>query len=117
MPTVETRFLELTKIAEHLAKRDEGEKLRGPPLRDRISRIAGKGRGIKRDFCGATADLWDSVRNPLTHNVKTFRDIGRSPEVEMPKLEEIVIAMVQAVVIAWRNEQFGLDPYASLLEP
>lgn len=116
MPTPETRFLELTKIAEHLAKRDEGEKLRGPLLRDRISRIAAKGRDIKRDFCGATADLWDSVRNPLTHNVTTFRDIGRSPAVEMPKLEEIVIAMVQAVVIAWRNEQFGLNPYASLLE-
>jgi len=117
MPTAEARFLELTKIAEHLAKRDKTERLQGRSLRERIARMAGKGRDAKTDFLGMTTDLWDNARNPLTHKVATFSDIGRDSALDIPKLEEIVIRMVQAVVIAWRNEQFGLDPYASLLEP
>jgi hypothetical protein len=32
-------------------------------------------------------------------------------------MERIVINMIEAVVIAWRNEQFGIDAYGSLLEP
>jgi hypothetical protein len=30
-------------------------------------------------------------------------------------MERIVIDMLQAIVIAWRDEQFGIDPYTALL--
>jgi hypothetical protein len=32
-------------------------------------------------------------------------------------MEQIVVNMIQAVVIAWRNEQFGIAAYDYLLEP
>lgn len=114
MPTPENRFLELVRMAEHLAKKDDAQKLQGAVLRERIAKIAHQGWEPQRDFLGTTTDLWTNVRNEFTHRTATFSEIGRDPATEIPRIEEVVIGMVRAVVIAWRNEQFGVDPYAAL---
>ncbi|MEH1960729.1 MAG: hypothetical protein V7L05_12760 [Nostoc sp.] len=59
--------------------------------------------------------MWKHVRNPLTHSVDTFTSIARDPKQDIPNMERIVIDMLQAVVIAWRDEQFGTGAYTSLL--
>lgn len=33
----------------------------------------------------------------------------------MSNMERIVVNMIEAVVIAWRDEQFGIDAYDSLV--
>jgi hypothetical protein len=111
------RFLELARIGEHLAKKDHVEKLRGPALRERITRIATKGRFSKKGIEPVVVDLWDNVRNPLTHSAAAFSSLGRDSVGDLKWLEEIVIAMIRAVVMAWRNKQFGIDPYEHLLQP
>jgi hypothetical protein len=53
----------------------------------------------------------------MTHSVTSFSSFGRDPTLDLPQMEEIVIQMVRAVTIAWRNEQFGIAPYDFLLAP
>ena len=113
----EARFLRLGSLAEHLAKKDEVDHFKGQELRNRIARIASKGWNKKSDILHIVKDLWDNARNPLTHSVETFSSIKRDPTLDIPNIELIVINMIQAVVIAWRNEQFGIAAYDSLLEP
>jgi hypothetical protein len=112
---LEARFLRLASLAEHLAKKDSTEYLKGSKLRTRIAQIAQFGWNEKTDVLSITTQLWDHVRNPLTHSVETFASIGRDPEQDIPNMERIVIDMLQAIVIAWRDEQFGIDPYTALL--
>lgn len=117
LQSLETRFLRLGSLVEHLAKRDENEYLKGKELRNRIARIAEKGWNTKGDVLSVATDLWDNARNPLTHSVETFSSIRRDPALDIPNMEQIVVNMIQAVVIAWRNEQFGIAAYDYLLEP
>lgn len=111
----EARFLRLASLAEHLAKKDVTERLQGLELRNRIAQIAQSGWDEKSDVFNVVKDLWKHVRNPLTHSVETFTSIARDPKQDIPNMERIVIDMLQAVVIAWRDEQFGTDAYTSLL--
>ena len=96
------RFLELARIAEHLAKRSGAEKLRGHLLRDRISQVAAKGWMAEGSIDAAVVvDLWDNVRNPLTHSAAPFPSINRDAAGDLMKMEEIVVGMIRAIVIAW----------------
>jgi hypothetical protein len=112
---LEARFLRLASLAEHLAKDDSATYLQGDKLRKRIAKIAQSGWYEKSDILDIVKDLWAHVRNRLTHSVETFASIGRDPVPDIQNMERIVVNMIQAVVIAWRNQQFGLDPYKSLL--
>jgi hypothetical protein len=112
----EPRFLRLAAIAEGLAKRDRGERLQRAKLREHIALIAESGsRTNQDDVRTVTTDLWHNARNPLTHSTETFASIGRDSDLDMSKMERIVVNMIEAVVIAWRNEQFGIAAYDSLL--
>ncbi len=71
--------------------------------------------GTRNDFLKLTSDLWDNVRNPLTHSVTSFTSLGRDPALDLTQMEEVVIQMVRAVTTAWRNEQFEINPYDFLL--
>jgi hypothetical protein len=113
--SLEARFRQLAGIAEDLAKRDKAERLSGERLRDYIAKIAENGWRAVDDVRAVTRDLWDNARNPLTHSVETFASIGRDANLDIDNMELIVVNMVEAVVIAWRNERFGIDAYDSLL--
>jgi hypothetical protein len=114
--SLEARFRHLAAIAEDLAKRDRGEWLRGKKLREHIAQIAENAwRANLDDVRTVTTDLWDNARNPLTHSVETFASIGRNPDLDISNMERTVVNMIEAVVIAWRNEQFGIAAYDSLL--
>jgi hypothetical protein len=53
---------------------------------------------------GTTEDLWDHARNPLTHSTETFTSIGKDCLHDIATLERIVINMVEATVLDWRDE-------------
>lgn len=110
-----TRFLRLAAIAEHLAKRNSDERLKGPKLRDRIAHIAQMGWHSKDDILNVATDLWDNVRNPFTHSVETFTSLGRDSTTDILNAERIVVNMIQAVVMAWRTQEFDTDAYDYLL--
>ncbi len=110
-----TRFVRLGTLAEHLAKKEPSERYQGRILRERIAKIAQSGRYSDEDILSTTIDLWDNVRNPLTHSVESFAEIGRVAEEEIARLEKLVINMLQAVTTAWKLEEFVGDPYAYLL--
>ena len=104
IPSAEARFLRLASIAEHLARGKSGERLKGPNLRSRIAEIAGRGWRKNTTILQTTTDLWDNARNPLTHSTETFPSLSRSGDSDIAALEGIVINMIEAVVIQWRNE-------------
>jgi len=111
----ETRFSRLAVIAEDLAKRRNDERLQGSNLRDRIAQIAQMGWDSKDDTLDVAKDLWGSVRNPLAHSLATFASLNRDPATDILNIERIVVNMIEAVVIAWRNEEFDIDAYDYLL--
>ena len=114
--SMEARFRQLATIAEHLAKRNENERIFGKKVYGPIAQIAQKGWHTEDDFLSVVTDLWKNTRDPLSHSVETFASIGRNPMSDILKIERVVVNMIEAVVIAWRNEQFGIDAYDSLLE-
>jgi hypothetical protein len=112
---LEARFVRLASLAEHLAKKDSKDERRGHKLRYPIAKIAQSGWDSKSDINDVVNDLWTHTRNQLTHSVETFASIGRDPIQDISNMETIVINMLQAIVIAWCNEEFVIDPYQWLL--
>jgi hypothetical protein len=141
----EARFRHLGALAEGLAKKDKSERLFGKELRDRMAHVASRGWytelsgnsssdilpkpthsaslkhlewNTKDDVLKVVEDLWDNVRNPLTHSAATFTSLGRDPKQDVLNIERIVVAMIHALVNAWRLELFHDDKsaYDLLLE-
>lgn len=115
----ENRARQLFSAAEHLASRTPSERLRGRELRDRISSISDyrEGRFAGSVSNAVVCDLWDNVRNKLAHGNPTIASLGRDPVADCRNLEALVMNLVDAIVTAWRHEDFfpNRDAYDILL--
>ncbi len=128
----EARFRQLAVIAEDLARTTDAERLSGNALRTRIAQIVFNGwyfdldpNSKKRilpppdppqaehfdwdseqEVRGIVSELWDAVRNRLSHTMTTFTSMQRDPERDLVNMERIVISMFNAIIFAWWQEQF-----------
>jgi hypothetical protein len=109
----EARFRHLATIAESLAKRNEGEHMHGHALRRAIAKIGesqwGNGRANQfspSDILDVVKDLWDNVRNPITHELTDAASLLRDPKADLFHMEHLVVSMLRAIVLSWRLEEF-----------
>ncbi len=107
----EARFLRLASMAEDLAKRHKRQdRLAGRDLREAIAEVASSntldGIHIPRS---TVKELWDQVRNPLTHTAQSFASIGRDAKQDIATMEKLTFNMIKGTVLNWRTEDFIND--------
>ena len=61
----------------------------------------------EKDVLKLVSDLWDNVRNALSHSSTTFAQLQRNATRDIGCLEAVVISMIHGVVTAWRLEEFS----------
>lgn len=148
IPSPEARFRQLAAIAEDLAKIQEGEKVRGAELRDRISKIASNGWSLYEQYnetllgtsllnrensqllrrrykeigwedqevaWKTVKDLWDNVRNPLSHSLDTFESLNRDANEDIANAERVVVTMINGWYAAYEVEELFKKPIHAIL--
>jgi Uncharacterized protein conserved in bacteria len=111
----EARFLRLGSMAESLAKRHtRQERLSGPKLRKAIAEVACSNTLDDIDIQEATVrELWDQVRNPLTHTAQNFASIGHDAKQDIATMEKLTFNMIKGTVLNWRIDFTNEDSDAS----
>jgi hypothetical protein len=62
-------------------------------------------------------ELWDRVRNPLSHTVNTFAYLGRNPGDDLENMERIVVTMINGLHTAYELEDlYGKSLFDILLD-
>jgi len=62
-------------------------------------------------------DLWDNVRNPLSHTVNTVTSLKRNPIEDMVNIEKIIVTMINGICTAYEVEEFyGSSAYDIILD-
>jgi hypothetical protein len=99
------------RIAEDLAKRHtRQERLSGRELRKAIAEVASSNTLDDTDIPESTVkELWDQVRNPLTHTAQNFASIGRDAKQDIATIEKLAFNMIKGTVLNWRIEEFIND--------
>lgn len=107
----EARMKHLFTIAESLAKTTPGQRLQGPALRQAIAEVAGHSwhDGFRNpdsfpDALDVVNDLWNNVRNPITHELSSSAALHRDPQEDFYRLEHLVVSMLRSIVFRWSVE-------------
>lgn len=72
----------------------------------------------KEEAIEIVKDLWDNVRNPLTHTINTVTLLKRDAAKDMVNMERVIVTMLNGIYTAYDVEEFyaGSSIYEILLE-
>jgi hypothetical protein len=60
-------------------------------------------------------DLWDNVRNPLSHEVSTFSSLNRNAVKDLAQIERVIITMINGLHAAWEVQEFYEKPIYDII--
>ncbi len=60
-------------------------------------------------------DLWDNVRNPLSHTVNTVTSLKRDPIKDMVNMERVIVTMINGICTAYEVEEFYVGSVYDIL--
>ncbi len=107
----EARLRHLFTIAESLAKATPEQHLHGPALRQAVAEVAStcwddgfRDQHSFPDVLDVVRDLWDNVRNAITHQLTNPVALRRDPQEDLYHMEHLVVSMLRSIVCHWQMD-------------